>query len=289
MDNPSSDAPTHAPSRRDVALPVLLALLLLGACDGARPRADKPQGIASAGCRITVCLAGAMTREDGANPLFGELCRTLPGVLEDCAAGQEPGSGACYPMFDILGVDAALTALVAALDEDHDGDVDAADRACDVAIVGYSWGGVNSARLAAALLHDPRVAAARRTIKTVVAIDPFAPVRALDVPAGVERFFNYRHSSSPPNDCSRSVFLGPFCGFAPRCHASVSCADHDYSLAAADARFNGLAGAEVGHCTIVTAAGPAVQHNVATASGYAGAPPTVPVEIFGDPQSSSEQ
>ena len=244
----------------------------VGALDMGAPDQGTPDMGAPVGCQVSVCMAGAFTREDAANPIFERTCAQLPGIVEDCAGGQ------CYSMFAFSAREAALEGLIAALDTNQDNLVDASDEACEINLLGYSWGGVNTTLLAGEFLADMRVAPARAVVDRMVALDPFSPLAgdSVEIVAGVQRFWSYRHTASPANDCSAGAPLGPYQGLPPLCAPSVQCTDYDYSLTP-NTVFNGYTGAQIGHCTIVEASDPAIFHNLTTGQDYADAPTSVPV------------
>ncbi len=242
-----------------------------GAMDMGAPDAGGPSG-----CQVSVCMAGAFTREDAANPTFESICSMLPGIVEDCSGGQ------CYFMYAFSARDAALEGLISALDTNNDAQVDMLDDDCEVNLLGYSWGGVNTTLMAEAFLSDPRVAPSRAVIDRMVALDPFSPLAGdtVEIVAGVQRYWSYRHTSSPSNDCSSGAPLGPYRGLPPLCDSSAQCTDYDYSLTpgASFMGFGGTySGAQIGHCTIVDASGPAIVHNLTTGTDFPGAPTSVPV------------
>ncbi len=223
-------------------------------------------------CVRSLCMAGAFTRSDGANPDFRVLCERLPGLVFDSGDA----------LFAFGGSSAALEALIQALDSNQDGRVDAQDDDCDVVLGGYSWGAVNVTHLAQDFIDDARVDPSRGHVQTMFVIDPYAPTagRTIEVPAEVQTFWEYRHSISPSNDCSGAAPLGPYEGLPPLCAPTSACQDYDYSLAPRQ-QFMGLtatrSGMQAGHCTVVDMAGPAVLHNVMTGQAFGDAPPSGPV------------
>ncbi|MBW2736750.1 MAG: hypothetical protein JRH20_30555 [Deltaproteobacteria bacterium] len=224
-------------------------------------------------CVATLCMTGAFTYDDGGNPFFGLLCELLPGIINDCS------SGACHSRYPMLGSDGALEALFSRLDDNGDGRYDQADPACEVRLLGYSWGGVNAAAIAERFLADPRLGPARRVVHKLIVIDPYIPFAQVRAVEGVKSFWEYRHTVAPFDDCSEDTFGGPYFGLVPTCHRSVRCTDYDYSLAP-DEFFNGYYGDGVGHCTIVWAATPSIAHNLNTGTDDPDAPPSVPVVTF---------
>lgn len=188
-------------------------------------------------CDLTLCMAGAFNRTDGANPRLMRICQQAKRLVEDCTPRG------CAPSFMFSAIEPAHAALVAALDANTDGKVDAKDPAQRVCLVGYSWGGVNVNQVAKMFLTNPAVAPARRVIEHLILIDPFAPMtRTISVSSGVKHATNHRHSKSSPNDCSRNAPLGPYRGLPMTCAAGVTCADIDHSKTRV-----------VGHCSIIRA------------------------------------
>lgn len=231
-------------------------------------------GTPTGGCYATVCFAGAVTRNDSVNPELAQVCGTLPGLVQAC------NGSTCFALFEMFELQAAHAALIAQLDANGDGRYDDQDPACEVRIVGYSWGGVNAVDLARAFIEDSRVAPSRKTVHKLIALDPYQPLASLRVVAGVQHFWEYRHSIAPAADCSRGAILGPYMGLAPSCHTSVqTCLDYDYSLAPGTV-FGGYPGNQVGHCTTVRAAREALIYNLASGQAFQTVPPTVPANRF---------
>ena len=250
---------------------IVLALLLAPGCASheAAPKPAPPEPPAQAQrpaaqpepepkpepapCVVSVCLSGAGSRTTGGNPAFARVCEPLQGLVRRC----DP-DGTCYPTFQITQKRAAFSALFDALDHDANGRIDANDAACDVNVVGYSWGGINGAELVQDFVTDARIDPSRRTVGHFIAVDAYRPMAKLDVPEGVGVFTSIRHSASPPGDCSERSPLGPYHGIEPRCRAG-QCTDIDVS-AKPDASFESLhrgrlRGHEIGHCSIVGVAG----------------------------------
>jgi hypothetical protein len=244
-------------------------------------QAADAQTDAKAAKRIkTVCTTGAFSRAD--NPEFNAICdypEIASTVVQSCAGG------ACFNTFETFLVDAntIYAKLFSALDENHDGKYDDKDPACEVNLLGFSWGGVAAVQIAGALLADAKVAPSRRKVHRVVSLDPYQPVLAgLQVPAGIDQFLSFRHSVSPQVDCSNDSALGPYKGLTPHCATSASCTDYDYSLAP-NVEFPLLAGrtikgSEVGHCDVPDLAHPILRALYQGQPLPANAlPPTVPV------------
>jgi len=253
------------------AKPRVLPVIAIITIFAASAKAKKPEPAPT--CQVTICLAGAFTREDGGNPRFENICKDLPGILTDCDGKR------CYPMFSMNGTSYAHKRLLAALDTNQDRKIDSRDQACTIALVGYSWGGINAIKLANLFLADSRVAPQRRKIDRVVVVAPYAPLVAVKVKQGIKSFWEYRHSQTPTRDCSQSGLMGPYLGRVPTCHKSVVCKDYDYSLAP-ETQFDRYLGREIGHCKILSAAKKAVTHNITTGTDYPQAIPQVPVKTF---------
>jgi hypothetical protein len=151
-----------------------------------------------------------------------------------------------------------MDVVVAALDTNHDGIVSGADQNVSLNVVGYSWGGFNALDFINAVNGDRRFAPERKTISRYFALDAFRtdflviPRQWLDVPANVKRFWSFRHSVAPANDCSIILdgLLGPFTGRTPYCTGSTEC--HDYDFSKADATKG------VDHCEVPEVANPFV-------------------------------
>lgn len=233
------------------------------------------------GCGVTLCLTGAVDQSSASNFPFQELCAepSVPGLIQDCE------SGTCHSTFNNVLVDLETEIypyLFAALDTNGDGAVNDDDEPCAVNLLGYSWGGVNVVELAQVFLSDPSVSASRAVVDKLIVIDPYQPLARVDVPAGVTRFWEYRHSSSPAHDCSNSAPLGPYRGIAPTCVPGASCVDYDYSLAPDQwfsSSYSGgsYAGADVGHCIVAEVAYDPALANLLDAPWGGPLPPTVPV------------
>lgn len=224
-------------------------------------------------CHISVCMAGAYTRNSGANPIFDTICDVLPGLVKDCV------NGTCYNLFEMFDSDKAYQAVFNALDSNQDGVYDDEDPSCIVSFLGYSWGGVNATEMAQRFVADTNIVESRRILHRLVVIDPYRPLSNVTVPAGVVKFWEYRHSISPSDDCSAGSVLGPYEGIVPECHNSVTCKDYNYSLAPNQV-FGGYSGQNIGHCTVVYAAVKPVIHNVIAGQDHSEVPPNEPVNIF---------
>lgn len=261
----------------------LVLLSLLGCSAPASEESDDGEATqgatAAAGCDVSICMAGAVRRTDGANPPLSAFCSELPGLVRDCSTSP------CDPLYTMGGVDKAFEDLIDALDKNHDGRVNAKDPACKIHIVGYSWGGKNAQILARKLIEDMRVSKERSQVDQLIVFDPYIPLNTLHVPKGVKKFWEYRHSSSPKNDCSQSGVLGtgPYVGIVPTCDASVRCRDYDFSLDRERTYdpFNSwpLRGEQIDHCTVVNAALYYAAYNIIHDEDAPDAPPAVPVRV----------
>ncbi|MBK8011805.1 MAG: hypothetical protein IPK13_10680 [Deltaproteobacteria bacterium] len=246
--------------------------------------AEAPRLISAAmsksSCQVTLCMGDGQDRDEGANPELRALCAKLPGLVSDCSdegTGEDGGESACFSAFDGFELASASAALFEATDRNHDGVVDENDEPCTVSLVGYAWGGMNIQEVARRYLQNPKVQPARARIARMVVIDPYKPVltETFDVPPGVEKFWEYRHSVAPATDCTRSEPLGPYLGKPPRCGPGTICRDYDYSLSAGSAfstPFGNYLGKDVGMCSIVHVAFDAAVHNVTYGDDYESAP-----------------
>ncbi len=234
-----------------------------------------------AGCQMTMCLTGAVTR-GGSNTPFDVICDdpAVPNVIRSCDALS------CYNTFNTFLIDARgalYSKLFAAMDNNGDGVVNSQDNACTVNLLGYSWGGIAAVQIAEKLGKDTRVDDRHRRVNRLFVMDPYQPAATLLVPTNVERFVEYRHSNSPANDCSRGGALGniggPFEGIQPRCYANQSCFDYDYSVSPSTlfpANGGGYYGSEVGHCEVPAVAAPAILADFKGQS-YTSIPPQMPI------------
>ena len=246
----------------------------LAACGGADQLAgtsDTLRAGAQPSCAITVCMAGAWKRQDGANPTVDALCQQA-GAIQDCSDGH------CQNLFSAFSPAKAAAALFDAADTNGDGRVGRGDDQCRITVVGYSWGGVNAVRVVKRFVRNRRVSRDRRFVDQLVLIDPFKPrLRGrLTIPRQVRRFWSYRHSAAPQADCSSRAPLGPYRGKVPRCSADTRCRDYDFS-SEPTRMFGWQRGADVGHCSIVDAAYDAVLQNVVEGGDAWGVPAPTPV------------
>lgn len=256
---------------------------------GAAPTSDPPAegsgGSTSSGassspsCTITICLTGAISQTDDANKGLAALCDdpAIGPTVKDC------DTGTCYSSFNTFPsntVDGIYPRVFEALDTNHDGKVDLLDQNCAIRIVGFSWGGINAANLADALLSDAHVDS-RVEIDHLVMLDAFQPLTESPIISPrVKHATTFRHSVAPPSDCSIIAPLGPYLGIPMRCAAGQSCKDYDYSKSP-DVSFDvhgasPLLGKDIGHCNV-----PATAHAAVLAllkgAPYAQLPATVPI------------
>jgi hypothetical protein len=232
-------------------------------------------------CLVSICLNGAYFGDplSGGNGYFDDVCKAIPGILPQCGS-----DGTCYSSFEWLQLSKAEDALFSALDTNGDGVVDTSDKDCQVRVAGYSWGGVNSQKLADSLLADSRYTNPRKKIHRMLVIDPYQPTQStVDVPPNVEAFWEFRHSVAPASDCSGSAPLGPYKGLPPRCHTGAFCFDYDYSLSGSVV-FPGYSGVkyqgkQIDHCTMADVGGLPLLSLFADKS-FSPAPKSVPVEIY---------
>ena len=222
-----------------------------------------------------MCLTGAIDHASSSNAGFRTICESavIAGRIDDCRSAPCKSTWGTFPSASAAPV---WEAVFAALDTNKDGLVDSADAACELDVVGFSWGGVNAVDLAKRMNVDNRVLPVRRAVHRLVAIDAYQPSASLVVPPNVLRAVSFRHSVASPSDCSSGAPLGPYLGIAPRCTAPSACRDFDFSLSP-DASFGGLLGKNVGHCDVPTAAASLVAQFLAD-QALSGTPSEVPVK-----------
>lgn len=241
--------------------------------------------------RRYLCINGAGVdgpggRDTGGNPWFEELCSGLgAGLIQACQGST------CYATFAFETVsNPSRDALIAELDTNDDGRVTAADKAFDLVLLGYSWGGTNVRDLASWMTTDEHFDADRRVVSRMIAIDPYRPGATMDIPANVGQFVEYRHSVAPSGDCSiimlgSVVVSGPYLGLTPRCKTTTVCTDYDYSLGGktfypgAFTPGKGYVGSNVDHCGVVNVAASAIKPLLA-GTAFTPLPPTVSVATY---------
>lgn len=239
--------------------------------DAGRPDAGRPSRL------VTVCLTGAVDQTSGSNDYFSDICDELlaldAGVVKSCSGSTCYSSFATFPSDT---ADAVLEPVIAALDENHDGRVTAADGPTTLNVIGFSWGGVNAADLSSRVRADSRVAPAAFTHRLIVMEAYQLGVSGVPVPQGVDGAWSFRRSVVPSTDCSSGAFLGPYVGVPIRCASSQRCFDYDFSLAP-NTFFNGFYGRDVGHCAVPRAAHPYVVDLALRGATSRTPPPSVPV------------
>lgn len=232
-------------------------------------------------CAMTMCLTGALTRDDDSNGAFNAICdnAVVPGVIRSCDQLN------CHNTFNtaISSSGAIYQELFKVLDTNGDNAVDAKDRGCGLNLLGFSWGGVTAVDVATIMANDTRIEPFYRRVNRLVVMDPYQPLKTfIAVPPNVWRFSEYRHSVVPSNDCSNGAPLGPYKGLAPRCAAYQDCRDYDYSLTPTQQYPNTSGtmylGSSIGHCTVPEVAAPAIFADFQSL-GYAFMPPSQPVAL----------
>lgn len=172
---------------------------------------------------LVQCFYGAAALGfDAANPDIEAACNTLSyDKVKTCA---QPS---CKTGWAFTATDDAYDALFDALDSNDDEAVDDSDAPRSIALLGHSWGGMNTVDVATKLKDDDRVSPSRKAIKLGMAWDPYKLNGELLPASNFERFIVLRHSMAADNDCSATI--GPFYGYAPKCPAGQACEDYDYS------------------------------------------------------------
>ena len=228
---------------------------------GADPDVEPPSD-----CLVTFCLTGARQPWESWNAAFEDLC-DAPGIQETIIPYCPPGDG-CYSSWgNFLANTEDLTQhVIDALDTDGDGDVDLDDEDCRLHIAGYSWGGLNSAKVAEDLLASDAVHDDRKWVHKMLVIDPFQTLAILPppddflVPQNVIDFWSFRHTDEK-NDCSSGSPGGPYYGIDHVCEAAGSCTDYNFTgdtqtytwPAYTDNSAGSGVGDSLGHCTVLKA------------------------------------
>lgn len=214
--------------------------------------------LATAPTPRTICFAGRTWGDvmtSGGIPEIDRLCKQMPNLIRDVPGGRD----AAFNFFQ-WNSDLAheVDVVVGALDTNHDGVVTGADAPVVLNVVGYSWGGFNAVDFIEAMATDRRFHDDRKTVARFFALDSFRtdalviPRKRLNVPSNVQRFYSFRHTVAPHDDCSRILFglVGPFTGRSPYCTGSTECHDYDFSAS--------TSGESVDHCAVPDAASPFV-------------------------------
>ncbi len=206
-------------------------------------------------CQRTLCIAGPGGPASPANVDLGDLCRQAPGVLRRCEGDT------CKSAWMAEDWQAGLDGLIASLDLDASGKVDAGDPSCTINVVGWSTGAAIAAGpLVAALVADARMTSERAKIERLVVVAAHQAgvgpdgSASLVIPEQVENAWIYRNSVAPANDCSTSWESGPWLSPKPVCGATTTCWDYDYSLEpmlAFVSRRGARSGAAIDHCNIM--------------------------------------
>lgn len=190
---------------------------------------------------VLLCEQGLSDRTTGWDKHLFDLCEEAErGGLRLIRDGS-------YPAFGALDQDGAYRALFDTLDDNGDGRVDGRDKRASIHLVGFSWGGINVADIAARWGRDSRVAKSRRVITALVALDPFQPqVSRVVIPDNVLYTWVYRQTKTTEGDCSITPSLGfGFNGHRPRAKSDTTFCTH-YDL---DSFMHGI-----GHCDVPLAA-----------------------------------
>lgn len=181
--------------------------------------------------RYQLCNFGAGEFDTGANPWVDEACEALPNVIRNPENGR-----AGFRIYELSDMRAAA---IEALDVDGDGVVTVEDHVV-LDVLGYSWGGVNTAQLDLAAQEGVDHPS---PIGRKVLIDPFIPPHdeLLSVAGDIEAVWSYGHSVAPGWDCSTGAPLAPYRSRPLDCDSTeASCLEYDLSI-----------DRTVGHCTIV--------------------------------------
>jgi len=234
------------------------AVVVLGACAADADDATSSDDINGGPIPRTVCFAGRTFGDvmtSGGIPEIDRLCKVMPNLIRDVPGGRDA-------QYNFFAWDSNLAhemdVVVGALDTNHDGQVTGADAPVTLTVVGYSWGGFNAVDFINAIASDHRFGPDRKTIAKFFALDAFRtdflvlPRAEMDVPRNVQKYYSFRHSVAPADDCSIILggLLGPFTGRVPYCTGSTECHDFDFSAYAA--------GKNVDHCAVPDAAHPFV-------------------------------
>ena len=182
-------------------------------------------------CAVTMCLTGAISHTSGSNQHFRKICEDprIPGLIPDCrgsTCNSTWGNFVQSPKHDLL------PHLIDVLDTNSDGEVTSGDLACEINLVGFSWGGVNAVRLAEEIKESKKISGSRVFVDRLVVMDPYQPQARgpLKPPVNVRWARSYRHSVAPARGCSNSAPLGPYQGLPITCRSWQRCAEYDYSL-----------------------------------------------------------
>lgn len=202
-------------------------------------------------CQRTLCVAGPGELTGEPNIDLAELCRQAPGVLRRCEGET------CKSAWAPDDWRAGLDGLIASLDLDASGKVDAKDPLCTINVAGWSSGAaIVAGPLVEALVADPRMTMDRAKIEHMVLAAPWQSGGAttLAIPEQVRKAWIYRNTAAPASDCSVTWEGGPWLSPTPVCGPQTTCWDYDYSFEPALAfvsRRGSRSGAEIGHCNLM--------------------------------------
>lgn len=236
--------------------------------EGVHAKIGREQG----GCARTLCFAGRGEPGQPPNRHLSESCRRMSGVVKRCEGER------CQSLWPVADWSVAFDAVIASLDKDGDGRYGDEDPACELNVVGWSEGGRFAALdVPRALREDGRVSDARARVQNMVLIAPLGSrdegegsedaEPQLRIPDNVAKAWIYRHTKTPPQDCSLSwepegeALLSP----APVCAEGTQCWDYDYSFdpsLAFKSSTGARAGSVIGHCNIVAVAAKVAPTNV---------------------------
>ncbi len=205
---------------------------------------------------VLLCEQGLSDRTTGWDKGLFDLCEAADDAGFDLVWDGE------YAAFGALDQNGAYDALLVELDDSGDGLFDYRDTPARIHLVGFSWGGINVTDIAERLRKEPRIAASRRGISSMVLLDPFQPqVSRAVIPSNVFRAWEYRQTDTTAGDCSTSASLGfGFNGHRPKAKSENTACSY-YNL---DEIQN-----DVGHCDVPVVARKAALHNLLTLTDYA--------------------
>lgn len=210
----------------------------------------------SAARRVLLCQQGLSDRATGWDKGLFALCEAADGV------GIELIRDGAHPAFGALDENGAYAALFDELDENGDGVVNSKDTQLVVHLVGFSWGGINTADIAERLRKDNRIVSGRRGVAAMVLLDAFQPqVSRVNIPSNVLHAWIYRQTETTKGDCSINASLGfGFNGHRPRARSEMSfCSHYDLDDFVAN----------VGHCDVPKVATKAALTNLIKHADYA--------------------
>lgn len=214
-------------------------------------------------CQRTLCIAGPGEPSSEPNVDLAELCRQAPGVLRRCEGET------CKSAWALDDWKAGLDGLIASLDLDASGKVDADDPMCTINLAGWSTGAaILAGPLVEALVADPRMTPARAQVERMVLVAPWQAGAGpnLVIPESVRNVWIYRNTVAPDDDCSTTWESGPWISPKPQCGSQTTCWDYDYSFEPALAfisRRGARSGAAIGHCNVMAVVAKIAPDNLA--------------------------